>query len=255
MRELDEAILVNDKKELRYLIPEPVYGHNHPDVIFYTQYFTERAKKYGDVFANISTAFKNNRNLISAEKMAGLWSEFSRFVPSFIAKAVSLTTDPEHQHHLIQIAYDELGAQDKKLIHSKLFADALEKADINPKEITPQFSVGKILSSLNESLEKIKSPSGTIGLLLSFEIIAENNIETVFSALGIDSQREKILSDSVFFKVHRMDEVEHIRHSVANFLKFSQSEQDIKEAEEFFDVGIIFWKNFWDKIAELIVHE
>lgn len=44
-----------------------------------------------------------------------------QLVPTFLSLAVVLTDDPERQHHLIQIAYDELGGQDKQYIHSKLF--------------------------------------------------------------------------------------------------------------------------------------
>lgn len=252
MKELDNTALSNTT-DPRYLIPETVYEYNHPDVIYYTEYFLERAHKK-NVFTPIDAALQNNRTLIFAEKIAGVWSEFSKFVPSFIAKAVSLTTDPEHQHHLIQIAYDELGSQNKNLIHSKLFLNALEKANIKPKE-TGIFLIKNLLSSLNDSLEKIKSHSGIIGMLLSFEIIAEQNIETVFQGLNVDSAREEILAESLFFKIHRTNEIEHIRHSIANFLRFSKSPEEIREAEEFFDIGINFWLTFWNKIAELCVNE
>lgn len=252
MSQLAEVVLVSNKNEPQYLIPEHVYTHDHPDVIYYTQYFTDRAT---NVFVNIDETLKHNKNLISAEKIAGAWYEFSKFVPSFIANAVSLSNDPEHQHHLIQIAYDELGSQNKKGIHSQLFLDALEKADIKRRETALLFSIKYLLFSLRETLGKTKSASGIIGLLLSFEIIAENNIETVFRGLSIDSHREQILSESPFFKIHRINEIEHIRHSIANFLRFSTSPQAIKEAEEFFDFGITFWRNFWDKMSELIVHE
>jgi len=187
--------------------------------------------------------------------MAGVWYEFSKFVPAFIAKAVSVTTDPEHQYHLIQIAYDELGAQNKNLIHSKLFLDALDKACIKPRVTASLFAFKQMFTSLNEALDTATGPSGIIGLLLSFEIIAENNIETLFKGLGIDSEREEALSASPFFKIHRVNEIEHIRHSVANFLRFSKSSQEIAEAEELFDVGIMFWHQFWNNMAELVAHD
>lgn len=255
MSQPNSAVLVNSVNETRYLIPELVYEHDHPDVIYYTQYFTERAKRKANVFEKISAALKDNNNMDTAEKIAAIWHEFSKFVPAFIARAVSVTTDPEHQHHLIQIAYDELGAQDKSLIHSNLFLDALKNASIKMAQVNLMYAIRGILYSLYEDIDKIKSASGIIGLLLSFEIVAEINIETLFQGLGVDDARKEMLSESQFFKIHRADEVEHIRHSVANFLRFSKTQQEIDEAEKLFDVGIIFWKNFWDKIAEIIACE
>ncbi len=241
----------NAKKPARYLIPEAVYDYNHPHVVHYTQYFIDRASSE-NVFEKIDAALKVNNNEITAQKMADAWYEFSKYVPIFITKAVTLTNDPEQQHHLIQIAYDELGGRDKNLVHSKLFIEALEAANIPLSANTAILSIQKVLSSLTKTLEKTKTQSGIIGLLLSFEIIAETNIETLFQGLGYTPDRQEILSDSLFFKIHRADEIEHIRHSVANFLRFSTSNEQIEEAEEFFDAGIVFWKSFWNEMTNLI---
>lgn len=237
-------------REVRYLIPESVYEYDHPEVIYWTNYFQEEAAKH-NVFVNINATIKSKRSIIAAESMATAWYDFTRYVPVFLCKAVALTTDPERQHHLIQIAYDELGGRDKNFIHSNLFLEAIKDAGIELVSESAA-SIKEVLSGLDRTLVGIKSQFGIIGLLLSFEIIAEENIETLFNCLCHEQKCEKPLSDSPFFKIHRADETEHIRHSVANYLRFCKTETQKREFKESFDAGIDFWQRFWDQNARII---
>lgn len=235
----------------RYLIPESTYGHDHPEVVFWTKHFMAEAEKR-NVFTNIQATMNVHRSLMAAETMATAWYDFTRYVPTFITKAVAQTDDPERQHHLIQIAYDELGGKDKGYIHSKLFLEAIDKAGIRLAPSSSASSIKEILKVLNETLVGTQSQSGIVGLLLSFEIIAEENIETLFQSLCYDETSEKILAATPFFKIHRADETEHIRHSIANFLRFSNAEKAREEFRVSFDQGIDFWHRFWDQCARLV---
>lgn len=235
----------------RYLIPEDEYDYGHPEVIFWTHYFMNEAQKL-NVFANIKATLDSKRSRVAAETMATAWYDFSCYVPVFITKAVAQTDDPERQHHLIQIAYDELGGRDKSLIHSKLFLDAISGININVKGQSPAGSVKEVLSVLDRIMVGTKSQFGIVGLLLSFEIIAQENIETVYECLCYNEASREILSATPFFKIHRADETEHIRHSIANFLRFCKTDTQREEFRKSFDDGLYFWNRFWDQCARLI---
>lgn len=240
----------NTTKEVRYLIPEEVYDYDHPDVVHWTNYFQAEANKH-NAFVNINATISVKRSMIAAESMATAWYDFTRYVPSFICKAVAKTDDAERQHHLIQIAYDELGGRDKNFIHSNLFLEALDKAGIKIMNESLA-SIKGVLRGLDDTLMSTQSQYGIVGLLLSFEIIAEENIETLFNCLCYEERIEGILSATKFFKIHRADETEHIRHSVANFLRFCKTEQQRQEFKQSFDAGIDYWQRFWDQNARII---
>jgi hypothetical protein len=235
----------------RYLIPENKYAHGHPEVIFWTDHFLREAHKR-NVFVNIRATLKSKRSLAAAETMANAWYDFTRYVPRFLSKAVAQTEDPERQHHLIQIAYDELGGHDKTLIHSKLFLEAIDKIDVKIVPCRSSSSIKEILRVLDNTLAGTQSQYGIVGLLMSFEIIAEENIETLFDGLCYDDHCKETLSASAFFKIHRADETEHIRHSVANFLRFCVTDTQREEFKRSFDEGIDYWHRFWDQCARMI---
>jgi hypothetical protein len=237
----------------KYLIPESVYDYDHPEVVFWTMLFSERAKTK-NVFSNYNaTLFHRENQFDAAMSVAAAWYDFTCYVPTFIAKAVAKANDPEWQHHLIQIAYDELGGRYKENIHSSIFIEAIESIGLKITKTESHSGIQEILGILDRSLEKTSNRQGIIGLLLSFEIIALENIEALLSGLcHSDSHREKLL-ESKFFKIHRADETEHIRHSVANFLRFCKTESDKKEFMVSFDAGIDYWQRFWDQMSRIIL--
>lgn len=235
----------------RYLIPENEYDYGHPEVVFWTNYFMNEAQKL-NVFANIKATIESKRSRLAAETMANAWYDFSCYVPVFITKAVAQTDDPERQHHLIQIAYDELGGRDKSLIHSKLFLDAIAGIGISVSARPSGASVKDVLRVLDQILVGTKGQYGIVGLLLSFEIIAQENIETVYDCLSYNDASRESLSATPFFKIHRADETEHIRHSIANFLRFCKTEAQREEFRKSFDDGLYFWHRFWDQCARMI---
>lgn len=244
---------VESSKEKRYLTQESVYDYDHPEVVEYTSFFMKRADEF-NAFDNINLIVKTQNSLQIAEVVANNWFAFTSFVPLFITKAVSKIEDPEQQHYLIQIAYDELGGQNKSLIHSKLFRLALEEANISCLEGDDTLKLDALFF-LEGILAKAKTEAEIIGLLLSFEIIAERNIETLYQGLCYSIESSQALDKSQFFKIHRCDESEHIRHSIANFIRFCQTETDINQALQFFDHGVSFWLNFWNHLAIQLTHQ
>jgi pyrroloquinoline quinone (PQQ) biosynthesis protein C len=235
----------------RYLIPETEYGYDHPEVIFWTQHFVSEAGRR-NVFANIKAALQGERSQRAAQTLATAWYDFTRHVPTFLTRAVAQTADPERQHHLIQIAYDELGGRNKEFIHSRLFLKAIDAIGVKVEPNPAGSSIRDVIHMLDATLAHTDSEAGIIGLLLSFEIIAEENIETLFDGLCYSEACEASLADSAFFKVHRADETEHIRHSVANFLRFCNTQTEREAFKQSFDQGIEYWRQFWDQCARMI---
>ncbi|PNQ54164.1 hypothetical protein C1141_17350, partial [Vibrio agarivorans] len=225
-----------------------------PEIIHWTSYFMDEANKQ-NVFVNINATADTRKSKASAICMAKIWYEFTRFVPIFITKAVTLTDDPERQHALIQIAYDELGGRDKNFIHSQLFLETLKEIDIKIDSNFRNTSIKSVLNYLDNTLVSTTSQYGIVGLLMSFEIIAEENIETLFRCLCYEEYCESVMSKTPFFKIHRQDETEHIRHSVANYLRFCKSEQQKAEFKASFDAGVNFWQRFWDQVSRTILLE
>lgn len=235
----------------RYLIPEQTYDYDHPEVVYWTKTLGERAKK-SEVLANVECALKQADSRSVAETVGRVWYEFTRHVPTFLMRAAAHTNDAERQHHFIQIAYDELGGSNKELIHSKLFVDALATIGIQLPSGAPVSAIGSVLDELDESLAAAASDEGLIGLLLSFEIVAEGNIEMLFQCLGFTDEACATLSKTRFFEIHRQDETEHIRHAVANFVRFCKTKGQCEHFMRSFDEGIEFWQRFWDQTARLI---
>jgi hypothetical protein len=254
MNSNQDVELSNKNQDSRYLIPEMTYDYNHPDVVHWTKHFMDKASEY-NVFDGMNSTLNRHRSFQTASVVATAWYQFTCYVPSFITKAVALTDDPERQHHLIQIAYDELGGRDKNFIHSKLFVEAIEKVGLMIDSNHDAVGIKQTLDSLDSTLLKTSSQYGIVGLLLSFEIIAEENIEKLYQGLCFDVSCEKILSETPFFKIHRADETEHIRHSIANFLRFCKTEDQVGDFKISFDQGILFWKAFWEKMTFYIENE
>ena len=116
----------------------------------------------------------------------------------------------------------------------------------------PLFSIRNVLATLDKGLVEAKNEQAIIGLLMSFEIVAQENIEMLFECLSFEDAARETLATTLFFKIHRQDETEHIRHSVANFLRFCRTASHRDDFREGFDRGIEFWGRFWDQSARLI---
>jgi Iron-containing redox enzyme len=236
----------------RFLMPESTYDHNHPEVVEATRKFSTQAAEL-NIFANIDAAIAQRRSKAAAAAMGHIWLGFSLHVPRFITGAVAQTSDPERQHHLIQIAVDELGGQDKERIHSTLFKNAV--ADIGIPLFPEEFMSARleIVAMLDGLLDRANSDEAINGVLMSLEIPAERNIETLFDCLVFDEASRQSLSAAPFFTIHRQDETEHIRHSVANFLRFCNKTDAQRQAflASFAD-GLSFWVRFWDLCARSI---
>ncbi len=243
--------------ELSYSgVKEAIYSPNHPDVTYWTDHFTKRFKALG-----IFETFDSKHPGKSYEKSVAVgveWHRFSEVGPWFECQAAAMVTNNHVRHFIIQVAFEELGMRDETEIHPDLFWDAMISMgipDSDRKRLSKDPDVTKSLDFLATSLLNCKTDAEILGMLLGLELPARENIETVFHSAAYTPELENRLSASKFFKIHRHIEVEHIRLSVANFLRFCTTDGMKKDFIQGCDLSLRFWQMFWQSVSTLIEKE
>lgn len=220
---------------------ENVLDLERNDVAFWTTFFHE-ASCANALFEPVTTSplFKTRS---SALAIGGLWHQFSEFMPKFLCRTASLISNNLGRSKVIQIAWEELGMGRSNEIHADLFSDCLKIAGVDPSNRSFQTMS---LSSLYSKIDKeTVNDSYLFGICLGLEIVANENIDTIFHALAHNERISEELAQTPFFKLHRVNEDEHIDHNVRNFLKFCESKSQREEFLKGFFVAIEFWKDFW----------
>ena len=235
---------------------EDIYDANSPTVIKETQGFSERAKIstiFSETWRRLST-----RSKVNAEVIGTFWHHFSSLAPQVMCIAAAKVSNNLMRHYIVQIIFEELGSRKYKMIHSDIFLDCLQELKVTDSrrgqlvnKYLPLLSFDYLLKIMNEA----DSDSKLLGILLGLEIDAEENISTVFDALSSDEEAGKITQESLFFRIHKVVEVEHIRLDVANYLRFCPTPKEKEEFQEGFDEAVLFWKMFWDGITRIIDKE
>ena len=241
-------------KRIEFLTAEETYDKNNAEVIYWTDFFLNESKKK-NVFINIQEVLSTKNNFTTAQVFAGVWHEFTRFVPGFLTRAVIIANEPEWQHYFIQIAYDELGGRDIENIHSRLFEKIIDQEKITFHLDKNRYQITHVLDEITGDLNNSTTLYEIGGLLLSFEIVAEQNIEMLFTGLCYKEDLKNSLSESKFFKIHRTNESEHIRHSIADYIRLCKEDHEKRQFCLSFDKGLQFWQRFWDQMARLALAE
>lgn len=214
------------------LTNERVYLKDHPDVVNLTERLHQIARNRG-----IHDCVQYDQKQVNY--FASCWMSFSTFLPGFLCRGIGKIDRNEIQHYLMHIAWEELGGKNPSAVHSKLFLEACDECDIEISSPPSEFH--SILKKLDSYLEICQSNAEILGLFLALEIIAEENIKLVHTMLGGDQK----LTKSLFFKIHFVAEEEHIRLSVANFLKFCTAPENELDFMHGLDLGLNFWQMFW----------
>lgn len=233
-------------------IQEKTYTSNHSDVIKWTTHFHNIINE-NKIFDGMKVLPKNFK---TAQSVATGWHAFSEFMPWFLCLAASMVSTNQARHYVIQTAFEELGMRDCDQIHPDMFWKAANSIDIfSPDELilSENSEIKNSLKFLKERLFSYKTDMSIFGILLGLEIPAVENIETLFTAMAYDTSSERILNKEFFFKLHRIVEIEHVRLTVSNFLRFQKSDTDINLFINGFMDGIIFWKKFWFAMSSYIL--
>jgi Iron-containing redox enzyme len=160
----------------------------------------------------------------------------------------------EKRHYVIQTAFEELGMRDVSEIHPEMFKRTCQSVGISTSEfgrLSTYQPVQELLQSLAARLKQNFDDDFILGMLLGLELPAEDNISSVFWSSAFDRDAEELLRNSKFFKLHMALEVEHIRLTVSNFIRFCISEDQKRHFQEGFLVGIEFWSDFWRELGRL----
>lgn len=231
---------------------EREFTEAHPEVSKWNGYFRDRMLAV-DIFGNFQR-LPRPRSLARAQIVGEVWHHFSNAMPLFLCQACAMLSSNQLRHYAIQTAFEELGMRDSNEIHPDLFRRTLDS--VGATRALPQDApVYTVVRSLHVRLKACRDDGEILGLLLGLEIPAIENITSVLESLSFDSKTEAILRESRFFKLHLAIELEHVRLTLSNYLRFCKDSTSRAQFVEGFDAGISFWREFWNGAAELIVRE
>ena len=241
-------------KELGYSgTIESIYTVNHQDIINWTNYFHERMNE-----KEIFKKFTENlpKDIDTASIVATGWHVFSTFMTQFLCQAAAMVSNNLARHYVIQTAFEELGMRDSAQIHPDLFWEAAKSIGITVHESVKKENsmITASLSNLKSSLLSYTSDMQIFGVLLGLEIPAIENIETVFSSMAYNENAKMALEKDIFFILHREIEVEHVRLTVSNFLRFQKSKKDVDDFIFGFTDGIKFWNDYWAAMKFYVIN-
>jgi hypothetical protein len=174
-------------------------------------------------------------------------------MPWFLCQAAAMVSTNEKRHYVIQTAFEELGMRDAREIHPDMFWDAAKAVGIAEEEraaIHREPAPAAVLASLRAMLLSYKTDEEVLGILLGLEIPARENIETVFSSLAHSRDARATLDAHKFFVLHRQIEIEHVRLTVSNFLRFCTEDAQKERFIRGFDDGLAFWRSFWGSASD-----
>lgn len=255
MNDLDQTSVAEDKElsEQHYIgIQEQEYTANHRDILHWTEFFHSRVRSRA-IFESFERAQPKS---FSRAKVVGVfWHRFSSFMPWFLCEAAARVSTNEKRHYVIQTAFEELGMRDVREIHPKMFWETAVHVGITESDKVRLAAIEtgiEVLNSLRASILMAKDDETVMGLLLGLEIPAQENIETVFASLAHSKEAECELAVTKFFRLHRQIEIEHVRLTVSNFLRFCLTEEERARFIDGFDQGTSFWEKFWANAADTI---
>lgn len=245
-----EMILRSDR------VYEAVYLKESSEVIEWTKYFTNRAN-ISSIFFEIRKRI-SDRNFFHAEIVGTFWHHFSALAPQVMSIGAGKVDSNLMRHYIIKVIYEELGTKDYRNIHPDIFLDTLEK--IGVKDETREKLVKQYISKLGFSyllqvMNDAKTNAEVLGILLGLEIDANENIQTIFDSLCFNDEIESLLKSTLFFRIHRVAEDEHIRLNVANFLRFCTTNKEKADFITGFDSAVKFWSIYWQGMTEIIDRE
>ncbi len=230
-----------------------IFTIDSPEVIYWTNLFKDLAN-IDKMFMPISEINKSP-SLLAATVVGTFWHQFSAMAPKVMCIGAGKLDSNEMRHYVIQPIYEELGKRRHQNIHPDKFLDCIREIGIYDEKrlsLIRQYSSRIPLLYLRNAMETASSDQEILGIFLGLEINAEENIETLIDSLSYNSIiRERVLN-SWFFRVHRVAEEEHTRLNVANFLRFSPTEDQKAQFKKGFHKSVFFWKKYWEEISNVI---
>jgi hypothetical protein len=225
------------------LLPQSMNLDVH-DTDFWTNFFDEKAKEAAIFDTTISNS--NFRTKTSSTVIGNKWLQFSILMPKVLCLLASKVDSNQARMRILKIAWEELGEGKVKHIHPETFKTCLSLADVEVKTIPSE-----AISQLERYAEgSFRSTAEIFGLGLGLEIIAVQNIETIFNGLAHDPIIATNLKLTEFFQIHFQNEEGHISHCIDSFIKYCPDYTSKNDFLMGFENGLIFWKLFWSEVAD-----
>ncbi len=235
---------------------EAIYTAEHPDVLLWTKKFEARTRN-AEIFQPMNqmhaTASKEQATVVGV-----LWHRFSEYMPQFLCQAAAQVSTNQIRHYVIQTAFEELGMRDSTEIHPDMFWQSAISAGVTVQDkerLENDANINETLTVLKDALSNCTTDAEVLGMLLGLEIPAIENIETIYQSLAHTEELRASLAQSKFFSLHRQIEVEHVRLTVANFLRFCTTPGDKTDFIKGFESGLEFWQTFWNAVSTRITAE
>ena len=232
-------------------IIEKTYTFENPEITTWTRRFEDHV-----VARSIFSDFEKTCP-ISFERacvVGTLWNHFSAFMPWFLCQAAAKMSTNEKRHYVIQTAFEELGMRDVREIHADMFWKAALKTGLTHERAEETSKIpgsSRPLDALRASLLSYNTDEEVLGILLGLEIPARENVETLFQSLAHTPALEEELSLDQFFSLHRQIEIEHVRLTVSNFVRFCKTPEQKERFLIGFRAGLDFWQAFWGTSARI----
>ncbi len=250
MDSIVNSLKLNPTNQSCQLAKSPLRTLGHSALL---QAFTSLAERE-NIFSSMQPILQN-KDLIVSEVVGVRWYHFSEFMPWFLTRMASLASTNRKRAAICQIAYEELGEGNPDKIHANEFIDALSiSVDIKSEKFQSarESCFPNELKFLSRALEgKDISDPLLFGISLGLEIVAIENIETLFEGVCYDEVLREKLGRTEFFIIHRQNEEEHIRHTTNGFINHVHTDQDEQDFMHGFYLSLKFWKQFWNNTAEL----
>ena len=199
------------------------------DMISYCQIFNDQPKGCKEQAQNVSNA----------------WYSFSRFIPGFLSELKTKINNDEIVQRIGEIIFEELGSGNENMNHAKLFYFSQVKLNRRPRELG-----FKCIQNLKNELSNLSDDSSGayfVGISFGLEIIAEENISYLLSLTSTDEKEYQQLVQSAFFKIHFINEIDHINKCYDNYKLISGNPSDEESFYAGMNTSLNFWINFWQE--------
>lgn len=216
----------------------------------YSRFLIERLHRLSNP-KNIFEKIWNHPNYstpISANIVGTRWLDFSNFMSWFLCRAAANVGTNHNRRYLSQVAFEELGMGLSEGAHVDKFLQCLRIAKV---KLTDQIEAP--VEILRTALVKSENNDDYIlGMYFGLEIIAIENIETLFRSLAYNITLKDELEHTDYFKTHRIHPFKHIEHCLNHLSHFSPTAETRIKFLEGFHESIRFWKEFWDECEQEI---
>ena len=175
------------------------------------------------------------------------WFCFSAFIPEFLERIANEIDSPEVKGRILEIVCEEKG-KDLSHSHSELFKQAMELHGYKIELINSR-AIKHLISEFENSINYFDRESFSIGVSFGLEIIAEENIDYLLSNTSESSFHYKKNRESLFFKIHLVNEAEHIAKCIENIQVVSQENKESLKAG--IKLSLLFWKSFWEEALDV----